>query len=77
LDGTDASTAGVDFSVASVKRPWRNGEKFQIVATGLDETFGDGSNGNLRLSKRGNGFSEGDMDNLTNFAEGRLEDEIQ
>jgi prepilin-type N-terminal cleavage/methylation domain-containing protein len=77
MDGEKPESVNVPWATASSNRAWRNSEKFQIISTGLDDTFGDGSNGNLRLSKRGNGFTEGDMDNLTNFAQGRLEDEIQ
>lgn len=65
---------------------WRNYETFQINCPGLDGHYGDLApldyskpgmdKSNYRFSKNGVGFREGDYDNLTNFSDGTLEDEI-
>ncbi len=53
---------------------WCNPETFQIIAPGLDGTFGT-STGNPRLYPGGAGYSKGDNDNVTNFCnKARLED---
>jgi len=56
---------------------WRNHDTCQIIAAGLDGEFGAGDSATLRVSKTGLNFSQGDYDNLTNFSEGTLEDEIE
>lgn len=67
-------------------RRWRNPEKFQILCAGLDGQYGDDdavdSNGDpavFRYTRSGFGFSknDGDLDNLTNFAKGRLRVELE
>jgi hypothetical protein len=48
-------------------------EKFQIICAGQDSDFGKGGG----LYPSGEGYADGDQDNLTNFSEGRtLEDAI-
>jgi hypothetical protein len=66
-----------------VQRNWANAETFQIICSGLDGLFGNGKDGDgvpyFRMSKTGTWFSKdgGDFDNITNFSEGRLENEIE
>jgi len=74
-------------------RKWRNLETFQIVAPGLDGRYGtvredptvpvfsakpsEINELRFRFTKTGTNFSHDDRDNLTNFAEGRLETEFE
>jgi prepilin-type N-terminal cleavage/methylation domain-containing protein len=66
-------------------RRWRNPQTFQILAPGLDSEFGAGGEDSagdptlFRYTKRGGGFSAdgADFDNIANFSEGILEDEIE
>lgn len=67
----------LDGSKTSPTRPWRNLESYQIIAAGLDDTFGEGAATAERRSRTGEGFSSGDFDNIANFSEGTLEDENQ
>ncbi|MFC1597264.1 type II secretion system protein [Planctomycetota bacterium] len=66
---------------------WRNYENFQIICAGLDGHFGNrapvdyakagADKSNYRESKTGRYyFSDYDYDNLTNFSDNMLEDEI-
>lgn len=73
------------------QREWREMGKYQIVCAGLDDLFGTvDANGTIpqqlfRLTPgmiqdpdwatSGIWFSDGDFDNITSFASGRLEDE--
>lgn len=65
-------------------RLWRNPGKFQIVCSGLDGLFGQGhvfryTKAGRELSLSGtsaDNLNEDNFDNLTNFAEGTLEDEM-
>ena len=61
------------------RRRWCNAESFQIISSGLDDEFGDGSETVFRISGTGRGFSpnNGDADNITNFSRGMLEDEVE
>ena len=54
---------------------WCNYETYQIITPGLDGLYGQGSRACYR--KTGQGFTEEDKDNLTNFSKGRLEDELE
>ena len=62
---------------------WRNYDSYQIIAAGFDNDFGtqpphDPSYAPFfRVSKTGENFTQGDYDNITNFSERRLEDEIE
>lgn len=61
---------------------WREATKYQIVTAGLDGLFSDptlaGGDVSVRGSKTTNfGWSEADYDNLTNFAEGTIGDELE
>jgi prepilin-type N-terminal cleavage/methylation domain-containing protein len=67
-------------------RRWRNLETFQIVCPGLDGQYGDAGDPTagldqyrFRFTRSGQNFCVGghDYDNLANFAEGALEDEMQ
>ncbi|MCS7238905.1 MAG: prepilin-type N-terminal cleavage/methylation domain-containing protein [Thermoguttaceae bacterium] len=69
----------------TLRRAWRNAESFQIIAPGLDGSFGvgldvpsgPGNPSKFRISKLGARFSEEDYDNITNFCQRTLEDEIE
>jgi len=68
-------------------RLWRNQERFQIITAGLDNLFDQPLTATppFRCSRSGLDYvggtlvpwSMGDMDNLTNFSQGTLEDELQ
>jgi len=72
-----------DVSEVAAERVWNNADTFQIISPGVDEMFGNQPVGagaaDYRNSRTGDNFSEddGDLDNLTNFSEGRLEDGIE
>ena len=57
---------------------WIKPNSYQLISAGLDEDFGvDSWNGTIRLFKRytsGVFFQAGDLDNITNFSGGTLED---
>ncbi|NLS93793.1 MAG: prepilin-type N-terminal cleavage/methylation domain-containing protein [Planctomycetaceae bacterium] len=73
---------------ATVLRVWREPEGYQIIAPGLDGVFSTSTPGaaspppapygayDFRFSKVGQNFSDGDFDNLTNFAKSDLESEM-
>ena len=63
----------------ATERYWRALETFQILSPGLDGLYseGTGSIATFRYTKSGHNFTNGDFDNLTNFAENQLEDEMQ
>ncbi len=77
LDPTQQLVGGVN------PRQWPEAGKFQIVSAGLDGLFGNalvgGSPQEFRYRKLGLNFSDdgGDFDNVTNFSEGTLEDELE
>ncbi|MGQ9576010.1 MAG: type II secretion system protein [Thermoguttaceae bacterium] len=54
--------------------PWYQPKKYQIITAGMDNVFGDMRL--LRVLPSGD-LSNFDLDNITNFAPGRLEDEIR
>lgn len=56
---------------------WREQDKFQLISAGMDESFGAADGTTPRETKTGTGFTQGDFDNITNFSEGTLEDEIE
>ncbi len=60
-------------------RHWMNPDTFQIIAPGLDEIYGNGSQDAFREAKTGFGFSPdgGDYDNIGNFSGGTLEDQME
>ncbi len=64
-------------------RQWPEAGKFQIISAGLDGRFGNalvgGSPQEFRYRRLGLNFSDdgGDFDNITNFSEGTLEDELE
>ena len=66
-------------------RAWRNLETFQVLCPGLDGQYSDVSANpqssvdryRFRFSLTGLNFQEYDFDNMGNFSEGRLEDELQ
>ena len=58
-------------------RTWENPTSFQIIAPGLDARFsGPLAPAQYRFTKTGT-LTEGDLDNVTNFSKGKLEDEIK
>ncbi len=75
----------------NTNRRWRNAESFQILSPGLDGYYGFTSssggeqhepfNQNVwswyRYSHNGVNFSAADRDNIANFSEGTLEDELR
>ncbi|MBN2476940.1 MAG: prepilin-type N-terminal cleavage/methylation domain-containing protein [Pirellulales bacterium] len=64
-------------------RVWMERDKFQIISPGLDEQFGDqpvaAAATDFRNAITGENLSVngGDLDNITNFSEGRLENGIK
>lgn len=86
LDGPPTSNTVADLQARTTIRRWRNLEKYQIICAGLDGHFGNVDEDaatavdlyRFRSSRSGNNLSEGgqDFDNLTNFTEGTLEDEM-
>ncbi len=77
LDPTQQLVNGVN------PRQWPEAGKFQIISAGLDGRFGNGLVGGspqeFRYRRLGLNFSDdgGDFDNITNFSEGTLEDELE
>ncbi len=56
-------------------RPWCEQQKYQIIAAGLsDGLFGSAAAGVCRNLTTGDGITNADFDNLTSFADGKLED---
>jgi general secretion pathway protein G len=56
---------------------WVHPDTFQIIAAGLDNTYGTPANLNaIPLFPNGRNYSQADMDNLTNFSRGTLGDAI-
>jgi len=80
----------VNFNTATQTRLWRNQDTFQIIFCGYDGLFGNNEAG-FRLTRVGlklprlinnpdadqAGLSEGDFDNITNFSDVTIEDELQ
>jgi hypothetical protein len=63
---------------ASGTMTWVNPTKFQIICAGLDQTYwldptGFLVNNNLRPYPVGTNYSQGDLDNLTNFSSSTLQ----
>ncbi len=84
--GATGNAAQTDTANPTAARRWCSGGKFQIISAGLDDEFGDGPDlttplpeARLRFSESGDNLSknDGDFDNLTSFAGGRLENEIK
>ncbi len=73
------------YTSITLDRRWRSDESFQIVSPGLDGFFGIGLDvpagpGNpslFRFTKIGARFSDEDYDNIANFSQGTLQDEIE
>lgn len=76
--------------LTTVVREWKNPESFQLIAPGLDGLFGQGARNRFRLvpssQAAGSRFQSGaaypplyedDLDNVTNFSKGKLEDEAK
>jgi len=82
-----ASNSLTDLRNVHYIRRWRNLEKYQIVCAGLDNQFGNVTNDpgsdvdlyRFRFTRSGDNFTADglDLDNLTNFTQGTLEDEMQ
>lgn len=76
-------TSDQQYADSSLRRAWRNAESFQIIAPGLDGSFGmgldvpSGSGSLFRFSRIGARFSQEDYDNIANFCQRTLEDEIE
>ncbi|MBI3463222.1 MAG: prepilin-type N-terminal cleavage/methylation domain-containing protein [Planctomycetes bacterium] len=56
---------------------WVNAQKFQLIAAGLDGTFGNPDTTVLRVFPIGTGYGEGDDDNLVNFTTSALRTEME
>jgi prepilin-type N-terminal cleavage/methylation domain-containing protein len=56
-------------------RPWSDRQKFQIIAAGMDNQFGSGTA--WRDLVTGLGITNADFDNITSFADGKLEDAMK
>lgn len=61
---------------------WMNHDSYQIIAAGFDGQFGtvppdDGTNPIYRFAETGANFSRNDYDNLANFCERMLQDDIE
>jgi prepilin-type N-terminal cleavage/methylation domain-containing protein len=54
---------------------WCDQEKFQIIAAGMDNLFGAATD--LRNLTTGDGITNADFDNITSFADGKLEDAMK
>jgi type II secretory pathway pseudopilin PulG len=63
-------------SAVSPQNLYVNANSFQIISAGLDGDFGDGSSTTTPNPypsyPSGSGYTQGDMDNLTNFSQGNL-----
>lgn len=80
FDGDNNGFAGDNICVPYLDPPkgslqWAEAGKFQIICAGLDGIFGTAPD--RRYRKLGENFSEYDYDNITNFSEGTLEDELE
>ena len=56
---------------------WVSENKYQIIAAGLDDKFGAAPPTADRITGFGDGFTDGDYDNLTNFAKSKLGDTVE
>ncbi len=80
-----AQSSDSDYAQPTLDRRWRNEESFQVLAPGLDGSYGIGLDvpagpGNpslYRFTRIGARFSDEDYDNLANFCQGTLQDEIE
>jgi prepilin-type N-terminal cleavage/methylation domain-containing protein len=67
--------------VASAGEEWRAEGTYQIISGGLDGTLSNPTDvtdaTTFPVTITGDNFTEGDYDNQTNFADGKLEDELQ
>ncbi len=64
---------------AQSPRPWCEEQKFQIITSGMDNRFGADQSFSAigRNLTTGDNISNADFDNITSFAEGKLEDAMQ
>jgi len=60
-------------SAATTDRPWCERQKYQIITAGMDNSFGQPSE-RWRDKVTGLGITNADFDNITSFADGKLED---
>jgi len=66
-----------DADLADSERDWAAPDTYQIIAAGFDGVFSvGGAAGDFRFSTTGVDFTDGDFDNIANFANGKLEDEL-
>lgn len=57
---------------------WMNPDKFQIISAGLDSQYYFGPSPDaFRTFPSGTNYSQADMDNVTNFSNGKLQDSLQ
>ena len=54
-----------------------NPKKFQIIAAGPDNLYSTGATTKFRFYTSGINFTEGDRDNVSNFATGKLGDQFK
>lgn len=75
---TDVSSSTGLTSLHYVRR-WRNLEKFQVLCAGLDGQYGDITlpQHAFRFTRTGQNFTQQDPDNMGDFSEGALEDELE
>ncbi len=66
--------SGVAHPYRTISGGFVNPKSFQIIWSGLD--FDYGNNNTNKVFPEGNNYGPGDLDNLTNFAKGTLEDSI-
>jgi prepilin-type N-terminal cleavage/methylation domain-containing protein len=66
------------YCAANPAHSWMNAEKFQIVCAGLDGVFSVAPPTGLwsKVFPLGQGYEQGDYDNLTNFTTSKLEDSL-
>jgi type II secretory pathway pseudopilin PulG len=88
LVGTTEPNIAVAYRDPQSPPTWREYDKFQVIAAGIDGDFGsrhpcDNGQDHLglagpcyRFTKTGGRFTKGDHDNLASFCERRLEDEM-
>ena len=69
------ATASATPNTSTDQRVWCSPEKFQIIAAGLDGEFANAASP-FRFATLGDGLTDADYDNLTNFAKGELQDEL-
>jgi prepilin-type N-terminal cleavage/methylation domain-containing protein len=86
LDGRDPQYSDpAAMSAAAKVRTWRNQETFQVLCPGLDGQYGNLAGDptatvdryRYRFTRSGLNFTDQDRDNMGDFSEGALEDEVQ